>query len=401
MKTPAHRARPDGARKSARDNGAKRSSDPRPSGIARFIRDNNEAIVDEWEAFARTLPIASTMDVTALRDHAKQMLEVIVTDLETRQTSTQQDDKAQGKSDEVTHAAERSAAQEHGAGRAESGFDISQMVSEFRALRASVVRLWTAQRGAATREDLEDMIRFNEAIDQAIAESITRFAKDIGESKERFLAILGHDLRTPLGAVMTSTKFMLEVGDLEEPNLTLVRRMSASATRMNHMVLDLLDFTRTRFGDAIPIVRATTDLRRLVHDVVNEVATMYPSSPVQVESMGDLTGEWDCQRLTQALTNLVGNAAQHGSDKSPIKVSAQGREREVVISVQNEGPVIPEAEVSALFAPMKAGPAGRDRRHLGLGLYIVDKIVAAHNGSIAVRSSRDEGTTFEVRLPRG
>ena len=401
MKTPAAPSRQEAARKSARANGTKRSSDPRASGIAQFIRENNAAIVDEWEAFARTLPIAANMDVTALRDHARQMLDAIAGDLETRQTSAQADDKAQGKGNRSVRPVDASAAEEHGAGRAESGFDISQMVAEFRALRASVVRLWTAQREAATREDLEDLIRFNEAIDQAIAESITRFAKDIGESKERFLAILGHDLRTPLGAVMTSTKFMLEVGDLEEPNLTLVRRMSASATRMNHMVLDLLDFTRTRFGDAIPIVRAATDLRRLVHDVVNEVATMYPSSPVHVESVGDLTGEWDCQRLTQALTNLVGNAVQHGSDKSPIKVTAQGLEREVVISVQNEGPVIPQREVAALFAPMKAGPAGRDRRHLGLGLYIVDKIVTAHHGSVTVRSSRDEGTTFEVRLPRG
>ena len=388
-------------RKPPRPNGAKRSSDPRASGIALFIRSNMDAIVSEWEAFARTLPVPGTLDVTALRDHAKQMLDAIALDLETRQTSVQQDEKAQGRSDALLRSAERTAAEAHGAGRAESGFDISQMVAEFRALRASVIRLWTAQRGTANREDLEDLIRFNEAIDQAIAQSIVRFAKDLAESKERFLAILGHDLRTPLGAVMTSTKFMLEVGDLQEPNLTLVKRMSASATRMNHMVLDLLDFTRTRFGDAIPIVRAATDLRRLVHEVVNEVATMYPNAAVHVESGGDLNGEWDRDRLNQALTNLVGNAVQHGSDKSPVKVCAQGHEREVVISVQNEGPVIPKTEVAALFAPMKAGPPGRDRRHLGLGLYIVDKIVAAHHGSITVRSSRDEGTTFEVRLPRG
>jgi len=374
----------------------------RPSGIAEFIRTNKEAIVREWEVFARTLPMGEDMNTVALRDHAVEMLDVIVRDLETQQSAAETDAKAKGRTDRRIRSGLSTAAEQHGAGRAESGFDISQMVGEFRALRASVVRLWSAQRETANHDDLDDLIRFNEAIDQTIAESITRFARDIAESKERFLAILGHDLRTPLGAVMTSTKFMLDTGELEEPNLTLIKRMSASATRMNHMVLDLLDFTRTRFGDTIPVVRVDTDLRKLVHDVVHEVATMYPSSIVRVESAGDLTGQWDRERLIQALTNLVANAVQHGSNKSPIRVAVQGLDRDVIVTVQNEGPVIPPNDIASLFSPMKhrSETSGKASHHLGLGLFIVDKIVAAHKGSIDVRSSREEGTTFEVRLPR-
>jgi signal transduction histidine kinase len=366
-----------------------------------FIRENTEQILSEWETFARALPMGDAMDVAALRDHAKEMLGVIARDLEMPQTQREQAAKGRGESD----AGERqrpTAAQEHGAGRAESGFTVSQMVSEFRALRASVLRLWSRQQREVDVRDLEDVTRFNEAIDQAIAESITRFAHEVGQSKERFLAILGHDLRTPLGAIITSSRFMLEAGELAEPNLTLVTRIASGARRMNQMVADLLEFTRTRFGDTMPIVRTDMDVRRMIYDVVAEVAASHPGSTLQIETSGDLRGQWDCDRLTQALTNLIGNAVHHGSAKSPIKVAGRGAPAEVTISVHNEGPTIPKAQVGRIFQAMtQIGTVGaRDRRHLGLGLYIVDRIVKAHGGSIDVRSSEEDGTTFTVHLPR-
>jgi signal transduction histidine kinase len=369
--------------------------------LSEFIRDNVEQILSEWETFARALPMGGTMDIEALRDHAKDMLGVIAKDLDTAQTPSEQAEKAKGGSD-AENEPTPTAAQWHGAGRAESGFTIGQMVSEFRALRASVIRLWTREHHDVRASDLEDMTRFNEAIDQAIAESVTRYSGDIGESKERFLAILGHDLRSPLSAIIASSAFMVETGELDEPNATLVSRIATSARRMNQMVADLLDFTRTRFGDSIPIVRADTDVRRILHDVVTEVAASNPRSTLQVETAGDLRGQWDSARLTQVLTNLVANAVHHGSDKSPVKVVAHGERKEIVISVQNEGPVIPERDVAQLFAAMKHArdDGARDRRHLGLGLYIVDKIVTAHGGTIDVRSSREDGTSFTVHLPR-
>ena len=370
--------------------------------LSHFIRDNTEQILVEWETFARGLPMAGSMDIAALRDHAKEMLGVIARDLEVPQTGGEQADKAKGKSDADERGPPTTAAQEHGAARAGSGFTVAQMLSELRALRASVIRLWTKQQREVAVGDLQDMTRFNEAIDQAIAESITQYSEDIGQSKERFLAILGHDLRTPLGAILMSASFMLETGDLAEPHLTLVSRIARSARRMNHMVGDLLDFTRTSFGDDIPIVREEMDARKMIDDVVAEVAASYPNSTLQIESSGDVRGHWDCHRLSQVLTNLIGNAVQHGADKSPIKVAARGATNEVVISVQNEGPVIPKDQVGQIFlAGTKAAPDGaRDGQHLGLGLYIVDKIVAAHGGSIDVRSSKKQGTTFSVHLPR-
>ena len=370
--------------------------------LSRFIRDNVEPILAEWETFARSLPTGGTMDVAALRDHAKEMLLVVAADLERPQTDLAQDEKARGERDAVEPRG-ATAAQAHGTGRAVSGFTISQMVAEFRALRASVTRLWSAQQPDLAPTDLYDLIRFNEAIDQAIAESVSRFSQAVGETQERFLAILGHDLRTPLGAIITSTQFMLDAGGMEEPHRTLVSRAASSARRMNQMVLDLLEFTRTRLGDGIPIVRAAMDARRLVHDVVVEISASYPDSTVHVESSGNLSGAWDRDRLSQVLTNLLGNAVQHGSRGAPIKVSALGLADEVTISVHNEGHAIPADEQAAIFEEgRQAGvrSAASDRRHQGLGLYIVERIVVAHGGTVSVRSTATDGTTFTVRLPR-
>jgi signal transduction histidine kinase len=368
-----------------------------------FLRECTEEILTEWDAFARTLPVAATMDIAALRDHAREMLAVIATDLETPQTAQEQTDKAEGKTDAGETGPPATAAQEHGAARAVSGFSVAEMLSELRALRASVIRLWTRKNPQLVAEDIEDMIRFNEAIDQAIAESVTQHSEQLGQTKDRFLAILGHDLRNPLGAIIMSASFMLELEELGEPHRNLITRIERSARRMNGLVGDLLDYTRVELGgNAIPISPAPMDVTRMVQDVAAEVGTRYPQSTVKVEVGGDLRGEWDCARLTQALTNLVSNAVQHGAEDSPIAVVAHGTSTEVAISVQNEGAAIPKADLDRIF---KVGAhAGSDTahadEHLGLGLFIVDRIVAAHGGTVDVDSTKEAGTTFTIHLPR-
>jgi signal transduction histidine kinase len=366
-----------------------------------FIREHIEQIISEWETFAGTLETETPLDRAALRDHAKEMLGVVADDLDRPQTVRQQVDKAQGKRD-ADPEGRPTAAQQHGAGRALSGFTVEQMVSEFRALRASVLHLWSRERGGADANDLEDLTRFNESIDQAIAESIATYTRGVRQSRDRFLAVLGHDLRTPLGAIMTSTQFLLDVGNLQDTQLSLVTQMRNSARRMNRLVGDLIELTRTRMGDSIPITRAPFDMGKLLQDVANEIGASYPTHAVEVGKSGDLRGAWDCERLTQALVNLVSNAVHHGTPNGPIRITATGEEREVVVSVHNEGEPIGEDRIDRLFDAMKEiQPGGiHDRRHLGLGLYIVDKIVAAHEGRIEVQSRNGEGTTFTIHLPR-
>jgi signal transduction histidine kinase len=379
--------------------------------LSRFILSNREPILANWEAFARTCaPASGAMDIAALRDHASEMLTVIARDLRTPQDEEEQSEKSLGNTpaaDTDTDTDVATAAEEHGAGRAESGFSVEQMVSEYRALRASVIRLWTESQGELKATEVEDLTRFNEAIDQALAESISRYTQDLDQSKEMFLAILGHDLRTPLGAIMTASKFMLETGELTEPHLTLTSRIARSSVRMNHLVGDLLDFTRSRLGGGIPIVRAEISMKKVVDDVVDEVAAAHPARTIEVAAGGRQHGEWDCARITQAFANLVENALQHGSPSATVRIEVLGGEDDdVTVAIHNHGPAISTEHLSGLFNPMKArerpddlsaaGPLG----NLGLGLYIAERIVAAHNGRIAVESTEARGTTFTVTLPR-
>jgi signal transduction histidine kinase len=371
--------------------------------LSDFILSNREAILAEWMAFAKTCtPASSSMGITALGDHASAMLTVIAEDIKTPQNNREQAEKSKGRA--PWSVGERTAAEQHGTGRAESGFTLDQMVAEYRALRASVIRLWTKNRADATSTDLDDLTRFNEAIDQSLAESITRFTQDLQKSKEMFLAILGHDLRSPIGAVLTSAKFMLETNELEEPHLTLTTRIVSATTRMNHMVGALLDFTRSRLGGGIPVTLATMNMGKLVHDVVNEVLAAHPGRKIEVSARGALTGRWDCERMTQVLVNLIGNALEHGSERTGVDVNVQGGDDEVTIAVHNRGAAIPEEELDGIFNAMKhqtaTAKSNKPTANLGLGLYIADSIVQAHRGRIEVKSTEEAGTTFTIRLPR-
>jgi signal transduction histidine kinase len=372
--------------------------------LADFIEGNTEPILAEWIAFAETCgPAAETMDSTGLRDHAREMLQDIVKDLRTPQTAAEQTEKSKGNAEPATPGID-TAAEVHGAGRAESGFTVGEMVSEYRALRASVIRLWTKANGTLVGHDLEDLMRFNETIDQALAESITRYTQDLDHSKEMFLAILGHDLRTPLGAIATASQYMLDTGELVEPHLTLATRIVRSSKRMNGMVEDLLDFTLSRLGAGVPITRAPMDLGKAVNHSVEEMAAAHPESVLQFDASGELQGDWDCARISQVMANLLGNAVQHGAPKSTISVTVRGEANDVLLRVHNRGAAIPAADIPGLFSPLKRLNSGEvaaaGSNHLGLGLYIAERIVTAHAGTIDVKSSEAEGTTFTVCLPR-
>jgi signal transduction histidine kinase len=362
--------------------------------LGEFIRDQTEAILVEWASVAAKLPAGDTLDIVALREHARHMLVVIAADLEQPQTSIQQFHKARGRSDAV-RGAQPTAAQAHGAARANLGFTVDQMIAEFRALRAGVIRLWL-EHGHVSGTDMQDMIRFNEAVDQAIAESLGRFSSDMERAQERHLAILSHGLTTPLNAVLSSSAFMLERGELVEPYTTLVSGIATTTRRMTRMVGDLRDFTRTRFGDSLPVVMEPTDVRLIIHAAVAETGAAHPDSIMQIETSGLLRGKCDPHRLAQALTTLLANAVQHGIPQTPIKVSGHGTRDHCVLAVHNYGPVIPPEQIATAFEP---GDRVSDRRHLDLGLYIVGKIVAAHGGTVNVQSGAESGTTVEMHLP--
>jgi signal transduction histidine kinase len=346
------------------------------------------------------------MTVEQLRDHAQQMLETIATDLDTTQSNFAQKEKSQGRGPHMPGSPD-SASQIHAGMRAESGLSLEQMVSEYRALRASVLRLWIkTPHGNVGAAELEEMTRFNEAIDQAVAESTARFNLLLNRERDVFLAVLGHDLRTPLGTILMSAKILTTSAALNDQYRAALTRIVNSGTRMKQMVNDLLDFTITRMHSSLKISPAAMDIGIVAHRIADEIKGLHPEREFQVLATGNLQGSWDHVRIGQLMANLLLNALQHGAASAPITMTVQSEsDDEVRLMVRNEGVPIPAAFLPGIFEPLKSAPHDEDANkqgtpaHLGLGLYIAREIVAAHGGSIGV-TSIPEGTTFTVRLPR-
>ena len=373
--------------------------------LSEFIVHNVDRIVDEWEQFAETItPAAESMNSLALRDHAKEILLAASRDMNTAQTASEQQAKAEGEGPETSPALDEAAAS-HGELRHTVGFDLVQMTSEFRHLRACVIRLWVASIDTPALSHMQDMIRFNEAIDQALAESTAAYAEQVSRSRDIFLAILGHDLRAPLQAVSMSTEMLERKAKLDADAQTYVRAIKTGARHMGAMVNDLLEFVRSRLGSSLPIEPKAMDLALACQVALDEACAGQPDCAPTLHVEGDVQGHWDPRRLGQMLQNLIGNALQHGARRGKVTLTLSGDGDEVTLRVHNLGQPIAEDAIATLFDPLVRSPSEDISQpgtstSLGLGLFIIKEVVDAHKGSIEVTSSEADGTTFTVVLPR-
>jgi signal transduction histidine kinase len=373
--------------------------------LSKFILTNMEAILQEWEDFAKAMhPTVHVMTARELRDHAGAMLREIATDLETAQARQESIDESQGHAPLV---ADDTAAEIHAADRLAAGFTLEQVMAEYRALRASVLRLWKNRIKTFTSSEIEDMVRFNEAIDQALTESVTRYSEMYRESQNLFLSILGHDVRSPLGTISMGAQALLGDATLTSKSTQAASRIVNTTARVAEIVSDLLDFSTSHLGDGIPVSPSAMDFAFVCDSVVDEARTFHPDRSIELEMSGDLRAVWDSARISQALSNLITNAIQHGSKTDPISVTVKGEKEEIVWKIQNAGEVVSAANLRTIFDPAKRfalRPASErklsDPKNLGLGLYITREIVSAHGGKIEISSTKDEGTTFTIRLPR-
>lgn len=373
--------------------------------LAELITRDVDDIVAEWEQFARTtIPPAVDLSPEELRDHARVLLLAVATDLRTAQGGADQRDKSRGElpgnAPEITKTA-----QLHAQHRFVQRFTLDQMLSEVRALRASVLRRWVAQCAKFNHETVDEIIRFGEAMDQGLTEAVSFFGAKVDRSRGLLLAVLGHDIRTPLGAIRMSAQLLERTKGLDDRQSKAVQRIIGSSDTMRTMVGDLLDFTQTSLGTRLPITRAPCDLETVCTEVVAELEALHPERKIQLECQGDLTGQWDAGRVGQMVSNLVRNAIQHGAPELDVTVRARSGPGEVTIEVHNKGrPIRPQSRAT-LFEPLaQAKDVGGDRHSgssgLGLGLYIAREIAVAHGGSIDVVSSEQDGTMFTARLHR-
>jgi signal transduction histidine kinase len=222
------------------------------------------------------------------------------------------------------------------------------------------------------------------------------------EYRERFIGVLGHDLRNPLSAISFSAHTLRNFGSLTPRQHALTLRIESCADRMAKMISGILDLTRARRSGGIPLSLEPTSLSAVCLRVLEELQTAHPDRHIFYEEDRHWKGIWDAERLAQVVSNLVANALEHGGEKVPVYVRSYPRGELVTLEVHNPGAPIPPHRLATLFQPFQGGRAPGERKRrtgLGLGLYIVREIVQSHGGRVSVHSAEGEGTTFTVLLP--
>lgn len=385
--------------------------------LSAFILQNMEPILHEWEDFARALgAVTQSMDAKALRDHAKQILLDAAADLETYQTEAEQEAKSKGQAPRASSRFVSSGAEQHGDVRATEGFTLDQMLSEYRALRASVLRLWTRMGGIDRPSEAEQVTRFNEAIDEALADSIKRYASDVerliaaAHGKERLAALgtlsagLGHDMSNVLLPMRVSLE-QLEQASLPPETAPMLDSLRRAMDHLRGLTLGLRSLSvDPEDTEASP---ATTPLHVWWQETTSPYRwALSPEVKLHVsglESPALPPVAIPKHVLMQAVFNLIQNAAEAVGARrgggGNIWVSAALAEDGETISlvVRDDGPGMDPQTLARCTEPFfTTKPRGRGT---GLGLSLVRTAMARHGGRLVIESSVEKGSTFTLVLP--
>lgn len=379
--------------------------------VADFIRKHSEEIAKEWEAFARTCaPAASEMNVAQLRDHILPLLRFVADDMDTPQTTFEQNEKAQGRQPLVP--GEASEAEQHAAARIIDGFTIDQVIGEFRALRASVLRLWAQHRDSDQQAPITEpaqITRFNESIDQMLSESVVRHARLEARAREHstrrdaFLATLSHELRGPFAAIVNGVHIVEAAGATNASLAPVAAMMARQAQHLRRLLDDLLDLARIS-RDRLSISCAPTDIRKCVQDAVdaNREAHTRPAHVLKLDMpAAPVVGEVDGTRIMQVISILLNNAINYSPAGSRIELSLNHDHEYARVSVRDEGIGISADVLPHIFEPFHVTHENNlAKQGLGIGLALARRLVELHAGSLEARSEGPgRGCEFCVAIP--
>jgi Signal transduction histidine kinase len=361
--------------------------------LSEFIHRDIESIVHGWRAHVTTVMPRSP------RGHELELLQLIVAGLAHAGTLEVRTAHPIGPAPAGADA-KRTAAQAHAVSRAESGYTVEQLAFEYRALRSSVLNGWIE----ACRPEpplVEDIIRFDDAIDQALGESIRAFSAHVSRARNLLLGMLSHDLRSPLQTIQMTARALQRLhvnADVDHAAELLVR----SGARMKRLVDEQIDFSRIELGLGLGVKPLVIDLGSVCNEELEHIRAAHADHALDLEVTGDCSGAWDSGRVQQMLNNLVVNAVQYGEPEGPIHVTLHGAASDVCLTVANAGEAIDGETLARIFEPMRRGKTGvvRHDSGLGLGLYIAQEIAKAHGGAIAAES-KGRQTVFTVVLPKG
>lgn len=393
--------------------------------LTNFIEQNVEPILVQWEAFARSIWRGAPTDPATLRDDAKGILRATVLDMRSPQSLAQQSDKSMGEGPQDAHSERVDVASaSHAAQRVASGFYLAEVVAEYRALRASVLRLWRDSGPAPDSHDLDDLTRFNESIDQSLVQAIDAYvrhdernrkllaneqaarmgAEAANRAKDIFLATLGHEMRTPLSAIAGWAHVLAREGCTKDDVRRAAEVITRNAAAQARMIDDVLDVSR--------IISGKLRLEIVACDLIATIGAAIDSMRTAAEAKGiTLTAKLepaartvacDADRLQQVVWNLLSNAVKFTPPGGHVTITLSQDGEFRVIRVIDTGMGIEPEFLPHVFDRFQQADAGSRRqfRGLGLGLSIVKHVVELHGGTVeAFSAGLERGSTFTVRLP--
>ena len=224
-------------------------------------------------------------------------------------------------------------------------------------------------------------------------------ALEVSELREQFIAVLGHDLRNPLGAISLGASLLSgkQVGPREDKIVDLIEK---SVGRMTELIANVLDFARGRLGAGLKIdMNADAALQPILEQVVSELQLAWPGRVIETDYAATIVTFCDRDRIGQLFSNLLGNALSYGPKDEPVKVHTRDLDGQFKLSVSNGGTPITPLAMSRLFQPFVRGAMIKDQQGLGLGLYIASEIARAHGGTLSATSTAGAGTCFTLSIP--
>ena len=278
----------------------------------------------------------------------------------------------------------------------------SQLVNDYASLRASVVRQWRRKNPSPSADDLDDLVHFNEAMDRSLAELAATFSPSESQPQSLFLGVLNHELRTSVASILMSAQVLTHRSTPGSPEAKAAQRILRSCEQLRQTLDALSDFTKVRLGEHLEIDRVRDDMGVLCKQALDAYARVDPERKVRLTSDGDLSGDWDTTRIREAIGGLLGNAARFASRGSVVTIAVDGHGAgEVTVTVHGDGTPIDVETLRTIFDPVaRVESENATYAGLGLGLFIVRKVVDAHGGHVSVDASTASGTTFTVVLPR-
>jgi signal transduction histidine kinase len=378
-------------------------TEPALSRIVALLSERKSALLERWIAAVRSdpaIPSVQRLDDDEVRDYVPKLIDELAESM--AQSARTGPRGATGHEIGGTDAA-----RVHARDRFATHYTLAELLRELAWLRGVLLDLaaedtklegWTVDEAKLVHQAIDEvMITAAVEMEQASAQELRR---DLA-FRELFIGILGHDLRNPLSSIVFTTAALLRAEEIPPGQARALRRIAASADRMGKLIHDMLDLTRLRSGGGLAVERRPVDLGKVCREVIEELEVIHANRSIVWTADGDLWGAWDPDRLAQLVSNLVGNALTYSPEGTPVRVSGRADGPGVALDVNNQGPPIPPQTMETLFDPFRRGPeSARGKGGLGLGLYVAQKIVEAHGGSIRAESDAARGTTFTVVLPR-